>query len=164
MHYFRKSCVFSLAILLAALPFVASADVVMANVVTTKDYVDETTVAKDQSTRDSNGTVTATNVGDIMQVETVSGVGILTRKTPLASIDRTHTGSSNKSIPTERAVVNFAVQKPESVANGKVLTFQSGTLTDQPTAQYIKVPVATGDPNATSNPANPTGFASIWLQ
>lgn len=159
MHYFRKSCVFSLAILLASLPFVASADVVMANVVTTKDYVDETTVAKYQGT--TEGGTTNYHQGDILQV---NASGNLERVTPLASINRTHTGSSNKSVPTERAVVNFAVQKPESVANGKVLTFQSGTLTDQPTAQYIKVPVAAGDPNATSNPANPTGFASIWLQ
>ncbi|MBO4683210.1 MAG: hypothetical protein J5611_01355 [Alphaproteobacteria bacterium] len=155
MHYFCKSCVFFAAIFLAGLPFVASAN----DVFTTKDYVDMTTVAKYQG--ETSGGTTNYHQGDILQV---NASGNLERVTPLNSLDRTHTASSNQDVPTEAAVVSYAVEKPGTVANGKVLTFTSDTVTDRPTAQYIKVPVATGDPSDANSPASPTGFASIWLQ
>lgn len=160
MHFFHRGCVFSLTILLVIAPFVASAD----DIFTTKTYVDKTKVAIDQSTRNTGGTVTNTNAGDIMQVANDNGVGKLTRTTPLASLTSTHTADSNKGIPTESAVVNYAVQKPVSntLADGKVLTFTSATATDRPEARYIKVPVANGDPNASGT--NVTATASIWLQ
>ncbi len=63
------------------------------------------------------------------------------------------------------AKVDERIQKPTSAAQGKVLTY--GTNADaesRPEAQYVKVPVATGDPSAASNAPTPTGFASIWLQ
>ena len=162
MHYFRKSCVFSLAIILAILPFFAfAADPVsnvdlladdLSNVVTTKEYVDETTVTKHQGSK-----------GQILQV---NASGDLAITTPLSSINSTHTNTTSyKGVPTESAVVNYAIQKPSSASVGKVLTYGSGATADsRPEAQYIKVPVATGDPSASSNPATPSGFASIWLQ
>lgn len=46
------------------------------------------------------------------------------------------------------------------VAEGKVLTYTGNNVNTNVSAAYIKVPVATGNPNSNT----PTGFAEIWIQ
>ena len=197
MYLFRKHCGVCLVVFLVVAPFVAIADddpPATYDVVTTKDYVDMTTVSKYQG----EATIT-TNADyhqyDIMQVDST---GSLARVTPSATptsgssvpitsgavytalaakedvSNKLNGGTGNTVVaystdtdkyPSAKAVYDYAVQKPSTVAEGKVLTYgASATVNSQPEAQYVKVPVATGDPNAVSNPATPTAFASIWLQ
>ena len=73
--------------------------------------------------------------------------------------------SATEIVTTKEYVDGTRVQKPSTATAGQVLTYGTGATADsQPEAQYIKVPIATSDPSASSNPATPTGFASIWLQ
>ena len=61
-------------------------------------------------------------------------------------------------------VVGAKQDKPASgFAEGKVLTY-SGNTAANPTASYVKVPVATADPSASSNPGTVSNLASIWIQ
>ena len=150
MHYFCKSCVFSWTVVFVAVPFgvlAAPAAEALYDVFPTVEYVVPTYQG------------TAYN-GDIMQV---NNSGYLEHVTPVSAINTNVNTDDN--IPTsKKAVTDFAVQKPASAAAGKVLTY-NGNEDTRPTAQYIKVPVADGDPNAsgTNFDAN-NPFVSIWFQ
>ena len=72
--------------------------------------------------------------------------------------------SSATTLTTGTQVYNFAQAKPSSVAEGKVLTYTGSNANSNVSAAFVKVPVASGDPNATSNPATPSTFASIWVE
>lgn len=193
MRYFNKIHVFSVMAVIGVMPFVASATEIMA----TREYV----VPIYQATR-SGTTVTSTNEGDIMQV---NSTGYLERVTPVNDIstqpsqanavvpvtagavydaledkedvsnklDGTTSGQKISDVPagsgagddqtmypSAAAVKEYAIQKPATAAAGKVLTY-NGDQDSRPIAQYIQVPMATGDP-ATSGTVS--GTASIWLQ
>jgi len=199
MHYFDSFRVSCLAVVLATLPFIASAN----EVFPTSEYV----VPIYQATR-SGTTVTSTNTGDIMQV---NSTGYLERVTPVNNISTqpsqanavvpvtagavydvledkedvnnklngtsaqgqkigdlpsgSGAGGDQTMYPSAAAVKEYAIQKPTSASAGKVLTYGAGATADsQPVAQYIKVPVATGDPNNGGTLDNTTPFVSIWLQ
>ena len=70
-------------------------------------------------------------------------------------------GQDQVMYPSAAAVKEYAVRKPTSVSNGKVLTYTGNDVNSRPEAKYIQVPMATGDP-ATSGTVS--GVASIWLQ
>ena len=72
--------------------------------------------------------------------------------------------SSATTLTTGTQVYNFAQAKPSSVAEGKVLTYTGSNANSNVSAAFVKVPVASGDPNAASNPATPSTFASIWVE
>ena len=143
MGLFYKGSVLILAVLFVAAPRVALSD--DGTVVTSKLYVDSTKVAIHQ--------------GSANQVLQVNGSGDLAPVT----MDTTPTASSAKPV-TSGGVKSYAIQKPASASEGKVLSYgTSATADSQPVAQYVKVPVATGDPNASGATA-PTAFSSVWIQ
>jgi len=75
------------------------------------------------------------------------------------------TSNPEQVVTTVEYAADYLVQKPSTLREGQVLTFTSNSDPyAQPAAQYVKLPVASGDPNATSNAATPSGFASIWVQ
>ena len=189
MHIFDRACVFSLVAILIVAPFVASAT----EIVTTKEYVDQTTVQKYQGTTEND--VTTLHTGDILQV---NATGNLERVTPASApasgsvvpitaggvytavngkedTSNKLDGSTNNTIadyPTNdtkyisaKAVAGYSIQKPVSATAGQVLTYGTGATADsRPVAQYLTVPVAAGDPNDANNPSTPTGFASVWIE
>jgi hypothetical protein len=188
MRYFNK--IYISAMFFAVLPFVASAT----EIFTTKEYVDETRVAVDQSTKDGSGNVTDTNENAIMQV---NSSGALTRVQPVTTIDSTHTTSA---VPvTEGAVVGYAEDKNNKITGasgdtisdsgntGSTVKYPSVAAVEQyaiqkpATASAGKVLTYSGNadsrpvaqyvkvPMAASDPntsgaSAPTGYASIWLQ
>ena len=50
-----------------------------------------------------------------------------------------------------------------TAAAGKVLMYGGNSFDTDVTAAYVKVPVASGDPNA-ANASTPTSFVSIWVE
>lgn len=197
MHFFHRVYMVGAVAIFAMVPLVALAEdeavtTQTYNVVTTKDYVDATTVPVYQGTIENGDTVT--HQYDIMQVnsagnlERVSPASVPTAGsavpitagavyTALAAKEDTENklnGASGSTVtdyatdttkyPSAKAVFDYAVQKPATAAAGQVLTYGTGATADSaPVAEYIKIPVATGDPNASGATA-PTAYASIWLQ
>ena len=189
MHLCRKRYAVLFAVILITLPFVASAT----DIFTTKEYVDETTVSVYQGeVVDGN---TKTHEDDILQVNSSGNLHLVTPSdtptsgsmVPITSggVYSALSGKENKSdkldastgktiadynnnttkYPSAKAVAQYAIQKPASASEGKVLTYGSGANADsRPVAQYIKVPVANGDPNNGGTLDSTTPFASIWLQ
>ena len=182
MHCFHKIHVFSVLAIIVAVPFVASATEIMA----TKEYVDLTTVAKHQGTQ--NQMLQVNSSGDLTLV-TPSGVPTDGSALPITSnavydaladkedvsnkLDGTTLGRKISDVPagsgagqdqtmypSAAAVKEYAIQKPATAAAGKVLTY-NGDQNSRPIAQYIQVPMATGDP---ANNSTVSGTASIWLQ
>ncbi len=181
MSLFGKSSVFMLAVLVVAAPRFALADD-DGTVVTSKLYVDTTKVPYQWDKGTNNA-----NVGKVLTLGSSGSVGLEAVPTPANMEVTTNklngTSTSGQKIgdltagpgagqdqvmyPSAAAVKQYAVQKPSDAANGKVLAYPTtGTVTadTRPVAAYVKVPVATGDPSAASNPATPTDFASIWIQ
>ena len=185
MRYFYKNCVFSLAAMLVAAPFIASAN----EIFPTSEYV----VPIYQATV-SSGIVTSYNEDYVMQV---NSQGYVERRAPVTNIRVTSSTDNNNNLTTKAAVVDYAedknnkldgdtgtiadnssnttkytsaaavaeyaIQKPAAAAEGQVLTYGTGATADsRPTAQYIKVPMANGDPTANGTTVSST--ASIWLQ
>ena len=188
MRYFRNIHVFSVMAVIATVPFVASAN----EVFPTSEYV----VPIYQATR-NGATVTSTNEGDIMQV---NSTGYLERVTPVDDISTQPSqanavvpvtagavydaledkedvsnkldGASGNTVadyssnttkyPSAKAVAQYGVQKPATATAGQVLMYGTGATADsRPVAQYIQVPMATGDPAVSGTVS---GTASIWLQ
>ena len=103
MHCFHKVCLFSV-IATGAVPFGAMATEIMA----TREYV----VPIYQATR-NNGTVTATNEGDIMQVDST---GYLNRVTPVSDIS-TAPSTANAVVPVTAGAVYDALEDKEDISN-----------------------------------------------
>ena len=103
MHCFHKLCLFSV-IATGAVPFGAMATEIMA----TQEYV----VPIYQATR-NNGTVTATNEGDIMQVDST---GYLNRVTPVSDIS-TAPSTANAVVPVTAGAVYDALEDKEDISN-----------------------------------------------
>ena len=171
MRLFYKGSVLILAALFIAVPHVALSD--DGTVVTSKLYVDSTKVAINQGAGTNNA-----NVGKTLVVNSSGNLELSSAALPnMANIEMTtnkldggtgNTVAGNSSNTTKytsaKAVADYAIQKPASASEGKVLTYgASATADSQPVAQYVKVPVATGDPNASGATA-PTAFSSVWIQ
>ena len=183
MRYFHKNCVFSLMAMLVAAPFIASAN----EIFPTSEYV----VPIYQATV-SSGSVTSYNEDYVMQVNSQGYVQRRAPVTDIRETSSTdnnklttreavvdyaedkdnkldgdtgNTIADNSNDTTKytsaAAVAEYAIQKPADAANGKVLTY-TGNADSRPTAQYIKVPMANGDP--TANGTTVSNTASIWLQ
>ena len=180
MRYFYRNCVFSLAAMLVATPFIASAN----EVFPTSEYV----VPIYQAENGNN------HANEVMQI---NSNGYVERRAPVATIN-TAVSTDDNNLTTKGAVVEYAedkdnkldggtgntiadnsndttkytsaaavtqyaIQKPASAAEGQVLTYGTGAnANSRPTAQYIKVPMANGDPTANGTTVSST--ASIWLQ
>ena len=183
MHCFHKVCLFSVLVMIAV-PFGAMATEIMA----TKEYVDLTTVAKHQGTQgqmlqvNSSGDValvtpssTPTN-GSTLPITSGAVYDALEGKEDVSNkLNGTSTsgqkigdlaagsgaGQDQVMYPSAAAVKEYAVRKPTSVSNGKVLTYTGNDVNSRPEAKYIQVPMATGDPATTGTVS---GVASIWLQ
>ncbi len=104
MRYFRNIHVFSVMAVIATVPFIASAN----EVFPTSEYV----VPIYQATR-NNGTVTATNEGDIMQVDST---GYLNRVTPVGDIS-TAPSTANAVVPVTARAVYDALEDKEDISN-----------------------------------------------
>lgn len=182
MRYFHKIHVFSVLAIIVAVPFVASATEIMA----TKEYVDLTTVTKHQGTQgqmlqvDSSGDValvtpdSAPTNGSANPITSDAVYDALEDKEDVSNkLDGTTSGQKISDLtagsgagqdqtmyPSAAAVKEYAIQKPTTAAAGKVLTY-NGDQNSRPIAQYIQVPMATGDPAASGTVS---GTASIWLQ
>lgn len=184
MHCFYKVCAFSVVAIIASAPFVASATEIMA----TKEYVDLTTVAKHQGTQNqvlqvnSSGDLTLVTPSDVptdgsaLPITSNAVYDALADKEDVSNkLDGATSGEKIGDIaagpgagqdqvmyPSAAAVKEYAVRKPASVSNGKVLTYTGTDVNSRPEAKYIQVPMATGDPAASGSSV--TGVVSIWLQ
>jgi hypothetical protein len=178
MSLFGKGSVFMLAVLVVAAPRFALADDDGA-VVTSKLYVDTTKVAISQGTGPNNVNVGKTlivNASGNLELGTIDSMPSGTSNQVLqhngttwasTTMDSAPTASSNKPVTSDgiNTALNAKQTKPSSgVAEGKVLTYTGNDANANVSAAYVKVPVATGDPSAASNPATPSDFASIWIQ
>ncbi len=191
MCFFRKSCILGLISLVVAMPFVASATQVVTTKeyvdgTAVQKYQGE--VVDNNTVTHQYDMMQVGNTGNLERVTPVNAIssssdGSYLPVTANAVYDSLATkedtsnkldASSNNTVSdyatdstkytSAKAVAQYAVQKPATAAAGQVLTYGTGaTAASQPEAQYIKVPIATGDPSAASNAATPTGFASIWL-
>ena len=182
MHCFHKIHVFSVLAIIVAVPFVASATEIMA----TKEYVDLTTVTKHQG---SQGQMLQVNSSGDVALVTPDSAPTNNSTKPITSdavydalegkedvsnkLDGTTSGQKISDLtagsgagqdqtmyPSAAAVKEYAIQKPATAAAGKVLTY-NGDQNSRPIAQYIQVPMATGDP---ANNGTVSDTASIWLQ
>ena len=73
--------------------------------------------------------------------------------------------ASSTDLTEGKAVYEFAQKKPDSVADGKILTYGGTDANANVVAKYVHVPVTlNGDPSATNNPASVSDMASIWVQ
>lgn len=150
MSLFYKGSILMLAVLFAGAPRIALADAADGGVVTSKLYVD--TVV---------GAITGLPSGTSNQVLQHNGTSWTA-----TTMDSAPTASSNKPVTSGgvKTAVDAKQTKPASVADGKVLTYTGNDANTNVTAKYIQVPVATGDPNAATNPATPTALSSLWIQ
>lgn len=177
MRYFNKIHVFSVMAVISAMPFVASATEIMA----TKEYVDLTTVTKHQGTQ---GQMLQVNSSGDVALVTPDSAPTNGSANPITSdavydaledkedVSNKLDGASGNTVadystnitkyPSAKAVAQYGVQKPATATAGQVLMYGTGATADsRPVAQYIQVPMATGDPAASGTVS---GTASIWLQ
>lgn len=130
MRYFHKTHVSFVMAVISVAPFVASAT----EVLTTREYV----VPRYQATR-SGGTVTSTNEGDIMQV---NSTGYLERVTPVNDIS-TQPSEANAVIPVTAGAVYDALTGKEDVSNkldgasGNTVAEYSSDTTKYPSAKAV---------------------------
>ena len=174
MCFFRKMGILSVVAMIAAVPCAALATGANdGTTVTSKLYVDNKVNAKIPYNATNKVVITPTTATGVAGTRDITTAGA-----NITSLENANsTGATN--IPTAYAVkeaittattgmitdVSGKQTKPSSgVANGKVLTYTGTDANANVSAEYVKVPVASGDPNAASNPATPTGFASIWVE
>lgn len=189
MRYFHKNCVFSLMAMLVAAPFIASANEIFP---TSEYVVPiyQATVSSGSVTSYNEDYVMQVNsqgyvqrrapVTDIRETSSTDNNKLTTREAVVdysedkdnkldGGTNNTISDAVNSQTPSDAttkytsaaAVAEYAIQKPADAANGKVLTY-TGNADSRPTAQYIKVPMANGDP--TANGTTVSNTASIWLQ
>jgi len=190
MHCFHKLCLFSV-IATGAVPFGAMATEVLAtreyvvqrfqgersgqNVTNTHQgdimqvdstgYLNRVTPVSNISTAPSTVNavvpVTAGAVYDALE-DKEDIINKLDGATSGEKIGDIAAGQDQVMYPSAAAVKEYAVRKPTSVSNGKVLTYTGTDVNSRPEAKYIQVPMATGDPTSGGNTVS--GVASIWLQ
>lgn len=166
MSLFSKGNILLLAAFFFAAPGLALAD--DGTVVTSKLYVDSTKVAISQGTGTNNANVGKTlvvNASGNLELSSAalpSNIEVTTNKLDGASGNTVAANSTDTTKYTSaKAVAQYAIQKPASASEGKVLAYGANATADsQPVAAYIKVPVAAGAPSSNT----PSAFAEIWLQ
>ncbi|MBO7509276.1 MAG: hypothetical protein J6T57_03315 [Alphaproteobacteria bacterium] len=165
MGFLRKFSIFSLCTLFIAAPFFASADTVL----TSHAYVD----GKIQAQGSASGSIFSASSPDdkapsakaVYTALNASTTNILT-----GTQDNTDTTHALTNAATTTALTAKQT-KPSTAKVGQVLTYTGSTagatvsdLNANVAASFVKIPVATGDPNAASNPGTVSSMSSIWLQ